>query len=143
MSASRTLTIHRPMWARGIRLEDGRVHRNWYPNGFGAGLNKLMNPNGRRSALGFMCEQCAGTDEDRLRAHGYPFELGLGLNLKVEGMNPEIPASYPLVVEIARINDRSIGYERLSNEEQETLIAEKLVAAFGNELGFDKVEFVD
>jgi hypothetical protein len=143
VSSSRTLTLRRPLWARGTRLEDGRIYRNWFPNGFGAGLNRLHNPNGRRSALGFMCEQFADVDEAKLRVHGYPFEIGIGLGLMTQGANPAIPASYPAIVEIARINDRSNQYERVSNEEQEGLLAQKLVEAFGRELGFDRVEFVD
>lgn len=143
MSSSRTLTIRRALWARGTRLEDGRIYRNWFPNGFGQGLNRLHNPNGRRSAFGFMCEQFARIDPAMLRDHGYPFELGIGLTLKTQGANPAIPASYPAIVEIARLNDRSVGYEQLTNEEQERLIAEKLVEAFGKELGFDKVDFSD
>lgn len=143
VSSSRTLTIRRPMWARGTRLEDGRIYRNWFPNGFGAGLNRLHNPNGRRSALGFMCEQFGKAGAAELRNCGYPFELGIGLNLKTQGANPAIPASYPAMVEIARINDRSANYETITNEQQERLIAEKLIAAYGQELGFDRVEFVD
>lgn len=143
MPSSRTLTIRRPLWAVGKRLEDGRIHRNWYPNGFAAGVNKLINPNGRRSALGFMCEQFGNADEAQLRECFYPFQVGIGLNLKTQNANPQVPASYPEVVEIARINDRAIGYEHYSNEEQERLIAEKLVKTFGEELGFGSVEFVD
>lgn len=142
-SESRKLTIRRPLWARGRRMENGQIVRNWEPNGFGAGLNRLLNPNGRRSAFGFMCEQFADADEDQLREYGYPFLLGIGMKLKTEGANPAIPGSYPAQVEIARINDRSGDYEALSNEEQERLLGEKLVAAFGAELGFDGVEFVD
>lgn len=143
MSSSRTLTIRRPQWAAGRRLDDGRIHRNWYPNGFAAGVNKLVNPNGRCSALGFMCEQFGNVGEEQLRENFYPFQVGIGLDLESENANPRVPASYPAVAEIARINDRAIGYEHYSNEEQERLIAEKLVEAFGKELGFDNVEFVD
>lgn len=142
-NANRSLTIRRDLWARGIRQDDGTIYRNWFPNGFGQGLNRMLNANGRRSALGFMCEQLGNVPEEKLREHGYPFSVGIGLKLKSEGTNPDIPASYPDVVEIARINDRTIGYEKFTNADQERLIAEKLVAAFGAELGFDKVEFVD
>jgi len=111
VSSSRTLTIRRPLWAVAKRLEDGRIHRNWYPNGFAAGVNKLINPNGRRSALGFMCEQFGNVSEAELRENYYPFQVGIGLNLKTQNANPRVPASYPEVVEIVRINDRAIGYD--------------------------------
>jgi len=109
----------------------------------GASLNRIVNLDGKRSCFGFMLEAFANLPEAKLQEQGYPYALGIGLNHRLPGAPERIPASYPPQVEILRINNREGAYRLLSDEEQERLLAEKLVEHFGGELGFDAVAFSD